>query len=269
MPIFPRLGLPAPSLKTSFASLLPRGSCARRLRALLLAVLGLGAAGAHATTFTVINANDSGAGSLRQAILDADSDGATNVGGNDTIDFSGVTGTITLASPLPAIYTELASLTITGPGASLLTVSGANAYTVFTIHSGIEVNISGLTIADGNAGSGNGGGIGSSGTLNVSNCAFIGNKGVYGGAIVELNERSPATVIDSTFSGNSASGQGGAIYTSGVQTTITGSTFSGNSGSNGGGAIGSPGGQTTITNSTFPAIPPPSAPVAPSGATAR
>ncbi|MBX3065178.1 MAG: right-handed parallel beta-helix repeat-containing protein [Anaerolineae bacterium] len=55
---------------------------------------------AQGTTFTVSNTNDSGAGSLRQAILDANS-----TVGKDTINFSlaGTLPTISLLSPLPSL----------------------------------------------------------------------------------------------------------------------------------------------------------------------
>jgi hypothetical protein len=68
--------------------------------------------------FTVTNTDDSGAGSLRQAILDANA-----TAGADTIDLSGVTGTITLTSDQLTITDDL---TISGPGASSLTVSGGD-----------------------------------------------------------------------------------------------------------------------------------------------
>ena len=61
----------------------------------MLAVLAC--AGAQAATFVVANVGDSGSGSLRQAIADANA-----ASGPDTITFS-VSGTITLASPLPSI----------------------------------------------------------------------------------------------------------------------------------------------------------------------
>src|SRR5262249_21938256 len=81
----------------------------------------LASTAALAGTFTVTNTNDSGAGSLRQAILDANSNGGT-----DTIAFniasSGV-HTITPASALPAItgpvtidgYTQSGSSANTNP----------------------------------------------------------------------------------------------------------------------------------------------------------
>src|SRR5205085_3631213 len=76
--------------------------------------LGLGAP-AEAATFTVTNLNDSGPGSLRQAI-----DDANGAGGPDVITFqAGLTGTITLTSGQLDLYD---SVDIQGPGASAITV---------------------------------------------------------------------------------------------------------------------------------------------------
>lgn len=61
------------------------------------------------------NLNDSGAGSLRQAITDAG-----NTPGENVINFqAGVTGMINLEAALPSLSN---ALTINGPGADLLTV---------------------------------------------------------------------------------------------------------------------------------------------------
>src|SRR5262249_33220859 len=69
------------------------------------------------STFTVLNLADSGAGSLRDTILVAESNP-----GPDVINFaSGLTGTITLTSGQFQITTDM---TINGPGADQLTVSG-------------------------------------------------------------------------------------------------------------------------------------------------
>jgi hypothetical protein len=104
---------------------------------LLLACLGL----ASAATITVTNNNDSGPGSLRQAITDSSP--------SDTVDFdSSLNGeTITLTSGELSINKQL---TITGPGANLIAVNGNATSTVFFINPGTEVTISGLTITNGN-----------------------------------------------------------------------------------------------------------------------
>jgi CSLREA domain-containing protein len=209
------------------------------------------------TTITVNTLTDSsdaagscasGACSLRDAITQANSDKA-----GDTISFS-VTGTITLASPLPAIA---ANMTIQGPGAGNLTVSGNSSSAVgsiFTVSSG-TVAINGLTIANGV--SVNGGGISTSGVLTLNADAFNGNSATNSGGAIAVSAGA-VTVTDSTFSGNSAAGlsAGGAIATlaSNNALRVVNSTFSGNSAcpaSCQGGAIFNGSNTLVVTNSTF------------------
>src|SRR3954447_12626606 len=79
---------------------------------------------AEAATFTVTNTNDAGAGSLRDAI-----DQANLAVGADSITFAPtVTGTIQLTTGELAIVD---SVNIVGPGASKLTVNGGGANRVF------------------------------------------------------------------------------------------------------------------------------------------
>src|SRR5262245_47127333 len=93
------------------------------------------------STFTVLNLADSGAGSLRQAVLTANA-----MPGADAIAFApGVHGTLSLRSGEVAITDEL---TINGPGAGRFTVSGNHASRIFNV-SGSQLTICGLTIADG------------------------------------------------------------------------------------------------------------------------
>ena len=89
------------------------------------------------TTLIVTNTNDSGPGSLRQALADAN-DG-------DVIGFA-VTGTIGLTSGELLVARNI---TISGPGAENLAVNGNGKSTVFHIASGETVTISGLTITNG------------------------------------------------------------------------------------------------------------------------
>src|SRR6185369_4947612 len=95
---------------------------------------------------------------LREAITAANTDtasgptagecGAGSNSDSDTISLTGLTGTITLASALPNIT---ADVSINGPGASQLTISGNNSFRVFslTVSSPGAVNFSALTIANG------------------------------------------------------------------------------------------------------------------------
>jgi predicted outer membrane repeat protein len=182
----------------------------------------------------VTNLLDSGPGSLRQAILD------TAAGG--TVDFQpGLSGTITLTSGELAINNDL---TIAGPGADVITVSGNYASRVFDIAGMFHVGIAGLTIANGtvsHAVDSGGGGIYSSGTLTISNCTLSGNSatgGVYrgGGSIYSSGT---LTISNCTLSGNFATGGapgGGGISNDGTL-TVSDSTLSGNSASGFGGGI--------------------------------
>src|SRR5947207_14876151 len=89
---------------------------------------------AHAATITVTNTNDSGAGSLRQALRDANDD--------DTITFA-VNGTITLTSGGLPINKNI---TISGPGADQLSIDGNQTILVFGVFYGNAATISGLTV---------------------------------------------------------------------------------------------------------------------------
>lgn len=140
------------------------------------------------TTYTVTNTDDSGSGSLRQAILDANANP-----GADEIDATGVSGTILLASgALPEIVDDL---TITGPGAETLAISGLNAHRVFSVGSGANVTISALTVRNGYTEWG-GGGVAIWGesivTLNalrvLSSTADYGGGVFAGGSTVTINE---------------------------------------------------------------------------------
>ncbi|HUC35605.1 MAG TPA: choice-of-anchor Q domain-containing protein [Acidimicrobiales bacterium] len=205
---------------------------------------------AGATTVSVTNCSDSGAGSLRDAVAGASP--------GETIDFSlpsSCNGVITLTSGEIVIT---GNLTIDGPGAAVLAVSGDNASTVFSVPSGVTASISGLTIEDANTVGHYGGGIYNAGSLTVSDSALTGNKALQGGGIE--NDGGTLTVTDSTFSSNRAVGGGGIDNDGGSHAAtadITGSTFSGNIGGSGGGGIENAGitdpVTLTVIGSTFSA----------------
>ena len=199
--------------------------------ALVLTIISLPAI-SHALTVT--NTNDSGPGSLRQAIANTPSGG--------TIDFA-VTGTIMLMSEI--IIDK--SINIQGPGADLLTISGGNTNRIFVFFaiSGSQVSISNLRFTNGSANGGNGGAIVYSidpdfvsfALVEVNKCVFENNTADEGGAVwignttvVQDNKTRFKWVInDSTFSSNK-SRTGGAIFTGliNVDLEINRTTFASN-----------------------------------------
>jgi hypothetical protein len=227
--------------------------------AICLSALCLIALSTQAATITVMNSNDSAAGSLRQALADA-LDG-------DTINFDSALNeqTITLTSGELLVNK---SVTINGPGSNNLTIDGNHASRVFHVSGGVTAIVAGLTITNGHVSGSypndNGGGIyNDHSTLTVSNCTISANYayGLRGGGIYNDGVSGSAilNVTNSTLSGNSvAYGGGGGIYNDGVSgsatLTVTNSTLSGNSATNGGGIynFGRTGsGTLTVTNSTF------------------
>src|SRR5208337_1094926 len=185
--------------------------------------------------------------SLREAIQRANSHP-----GADRIDFrAGLEGTINLDPTLgELLITD--NLTIDGPGASVISVSGQKNSRVFEVAAGTTVTISGLTIENGLI-AGDGGGILNEGTLTVSGDTLSGNhaRGGAGGAIANSGT---LTVTDgSTLSGNgggiyntgAATIRGGTIDNSGTLTVTDGSTLSGNASDRAGGIVNS--GTATVT----------------------
>ena len=199
---------------------------------------------AQAATYTVTNTDDSGGGSLRQAILDANANS-----GADIIDFS-VSGTITLNSAFPHVTD---SLTITGPGAASLTVDGnSNQLFFFADPLGSQTHtMYGLTLTGGTGSSGFGGAISlfQSETLTLDSCIISGNTAAHGGGIYSWS--STLTVKNSRISDNEATTEGGGISIDGTSRTfIDNSTIMSNRAVTGGGIYDS-GSQLQVTNTTI------------------
>src|SRR6516225_3206055 len=124
------------------------------------------------STFMVSNLADSGAGSLRQAVLDANANHDT-----DQIVFApSLQGTIALSSGELNVTDN--NLTVTGPGAGQIAVSGSHAGRVFDIGGGATVTITGLTITAGVSPTQGGGGIfnETGATLNLGNVVVRDNQ---------------------------------------------------------------------------------------------
>jgi hypothetical protein len=209
------------------------------------------------STLTVMNTNDSGAGSLRQAILDAN----TAVG-PDVITFDptafGTPQTIRLLSPLPNITDDL---TIAGPTTARLTISGdANNDGVndpgdvrlLSVSAG-NVALSYLTLANGRA---QGADAPPFGEAFIPGSPGLGGALYIAGGTVTLNN---SALTDNTAQGGNGGlvhgsqasdggvGQGGAIYVAaGGDVIVNNCTLSGNSAE--GGKGGGYGGDFGTTN---------------------
>ncbi|MBD2726085.1 PEP-CTERM sorting domain-containing protein [Nostoc sp. FACHB-892] len=138
---------------------------------------------AQAATLVVNNLNDSGVGSLRDTINIANS--------NDVVEFllASHPSTISLTSGALAIAKNL---TINGPGANLLTISGNNHFPVFDINAA-DVTFSGLAIA------------GDINAYNSSNLTFT-NSTISGR---NLNIDGNLTLINSTINSENLAINGG------------------------------------------------------------
>jgi hypothetical protein len=190
--------------------------------------------GLDASTLIVTNKLDSGAGSLRQALTDANS--------GDTIQFApAITGgTITLTSGELLIDK---SIVITGPvTVRRSTADGTPAFRIFHITPGHTVTVHGLTISNGFANMNNPSGAGvfnDQSTLTLSNCAVQYNSSAVGsgGGIYNSGSSAILTVVHSTVTGNfmevlpsfvcCLGSFGAGIYSDGTL-TIDHSTVSGN-----------------------------------------
>jgi len=193
-----------------------------KLKVALIGLLFLlGGSGALGATWTVTSTSDSGSGSLRNAVASASN--------GDTIDFSLTNpATITLSSPI----SFGTNVTITGPGASALVVSGGDGTGIFIVNAGAVVTISGVTLEHGSYLLG--GCLFNAGTLNlesstVSFCA-VGNQlggGIFNSGTLNItNSRIEGNVAGTT---NGEPGYGGGIYNDGGTLNITNSDISNNS----------------------------------------
>jgi hypothetical protein len=201
------------------------------------------------STLTVLNALNSGAGSLRDAV--------TNAKSGDTIVFApSLDGqTIALTSDQLTINK---SLDIEGPGPGLLAISGNDTNRVFDISEGLTVTIDGLTITHGLTNGAAGGGILDAGSnLMLANDVLsynqdLGNKGsLAGGGAISARGGASLVITASTLIGNQAVSPkngdymvGGAINIADANSsaTVTKCTFTANKVIGGdGGSLGSGG----------------------------
>jgi CSLREA domain-containing protein len=218
---------------------------------------------ALANTYTVTSTGDAGSGTCAATCTLRDAVAAANANsGADTIAFastlSGDTIVLDIAGKDHIAITD--NLTIQGPGANRLTVSGGNIAS--SVSGGIfddkvyvagnSLTLSGITLTDGNT-AGHGGALSfSSGSLTLSGVAIQNNYAQSFGGGFYMGGQS-LSVIDSTISGNSVGGFGGGFAINYPTVSLVDSTISGNSaGGFGGGFYGRTGNNSlTIRNSTI------------------
>ncbi len=219
-----------------------------------LALASVGVSSATANTITVANTNDSGAGSLRQAIADANpgdtisvpgsashyavTSGDLAIGKNLTLNGGGARTTVIDAMngsnrvlEITAGTVAISGVTITG---GKLTGDGGG----IEIDNGASLTLSGSSVSGNTvgAGGGDGGGIEADGNLTVNASTIANNVGYNGGGI---DVGATTTITDSTISGNQAgdstnNGDGGAMdIGAGGNVTLVNDTIANNESFNG------------------------------------
>ena len=188
-----------------------------RIVVCLIAAVLLLAGNSDAATFTVTTNADSGPGSLRQAVLDANATVEL-----DEIRVDAGVGVITLASEV-----NISSpLMIRGGGA---TVKG-NSTRLFSVTGG-TVGFDRITFTGGKSFSGNGGAVNIEGDAKAdfANCTFFNNDaGSRGGAVCVAGTRLDSTTfLNCTIAGNSAERGGGVAVLLGA-VSFAGSIVTGN-----------------------------------------
>ncbi|BDS13495.1 LamG-like jellyroll fold domain-containing protein [Aureispira anguillae] len=209
-----------------------------------------------ATSFSVTNLNDAGAGSLRQAIIDANADGSATAGSPHIIDIS-LTGIINTNSAMPSIVNHI---TITGhaSGNTIFRAAANPNYRLFHINGAVTVVFNNLILQGGDPGGSNPGGgiLNAGGIFTLNNCVIDGNKtgaaaGGHGGGISQSS--GSLSINNSTLKNNDGGtfGRGGAINIDMGTATLSNCTVHDNlCGFNGGGIFAANSSILTLINCT-------------------
>ncbi|MBM3969023.1 MAG: hypothetical protein FJ302_04030, partial [Planctomycetes bacterium] len=172
-----------------------------------------------------INADRNGVSTLRATIMQANA----RVG-EDTIILSPGTYSLTLsgreedAAATGDLDITETTLNIIGSGTDQTFIDGGQVDRIFQVMPGVTLNLSNLTLLNGNASTtDNGGAIRNQGTVSLRNVQVLDSSAARGGGL--FNEATgTATVTNSLFRGNTAYLQGGALFNNG-SLELTGSNI--------------------------------------------
>ena len=174
---------------------------------------------------------------LRAAIQETNA-----LAGPDSIDVPAGTYTLSIpgAGENAAVTGDLDitdNLTISGAGPLNTFIDGARLDRVFHIHKKVTMHISGMTVRNGEVVGPAAGVYNDNGWGTITDCTVYGNSATGDGGGIYSHGPRTLTVTSSTISGNSAGGRGGGIYNTGSMhgLTVTNSTLSENSADMGGG----------------------------------
>lgn len=198
------------------------------------------ACAANAATFTVTTLNDTGPGSLRDAI-----DQANRSAGTDTVNFAaGVSGSIVLASGVIEVFD---SLTLNGPGATRLSLSGNQSSRILRIHRAatrapeiLDVSVAGLSFANASSSEEGGAIFVDDANLIVTDCVFRDNVAQRGGGLYAFpNGSTTLTLRRTRFDNNTANIDGGGFGAQDIDSVVldTVTAVSNSAGKSGGGGF--------------------------------
>ncbi|WP_286828041.1 MULTISPECIES: putative Ig domain-containing protein [Kordiimonas] len=198
------------------------------------------------STITVLNTNDSGPGSLREAL-------AVAVDGDEIVFDASLSGqTITLASELHVAVGVSLSGDVDGDGRADIILSGNDAVRVLTVDAGSAVvTIEHLFLVNGNAGTGQGGALHvASGDVTFSHGHIYHSSGAEGGGVYNAGT---LTLDGATVAHNASTGDGGGIFNDAGTLTLQTSTVADNHAQGEGGGVAVYGGEALVSHSTISA----------------
>lgn len=196
----------------------------RGLTRVVGAAVDIGAVEVQAAPIVTTTAN-AGPGSLRDIVAAAPA-GAT-------ITFAPALDGQTIALTSPVVVTRV--LVIDGSERLNLAISGGDLSGIFTVDSGISVELRGLTLRDGNRTSG--GAIHNSGTLALHNCNIRESHSDESGGGIFNAPGAVLEVTDCEIADNHAEAEGGGVFSGGTA-IFTRSSLMDNSGGNEDGGSG-------------------------------